>query len=302
MTSTDPLVATAGPAPSPFPPDFVWGAATAAYQIEGAARRGRPRRRRSGTPSPPRPGRIRGGDTGDVACDHYHRYARGRRADGRRSGLDAYRFSLAWPRLLPDGGGAAQPGRARLLRPARRRAARARASRPGSRSTTGTCRRRSRTPAAGRPATPPRASPSTPQVAAAALGDRVDALDHRSTSPGARRSSATARASTRRAAPSPAPRSRPATTCCSATAWRVAGAPRRRRPAARVGHHPQPLPGRRRPTRRRPTSDAARRYRRAAQPAVPRPAAARAATPADVLSDLRGRHGRRWLRPGDLAA
>ena len=41
MTSTDPLVATAGPAPLAFPPDFVWGAATAAYQVEGAASDGR---------------------------------------------------------------------------------------------------------------------------------------------------------------------------------------------------------------------------------------------------------------------
>ena len=56
-----------------FPPEFVWGAATAAYQIEGAAREdGRGESiwdRFSHTP-----GRVRNGDTGDVACDHYHRY------------------------------------------------------------------------------------------------------------------------------------------------------------------------------------------------------------------------------------
>src|SRR4029079_13844052 len=73
MTSTDPLVATAGPAPLAFPPDFVWGAATAAYQVEGAGRTdGR-------TPSiwdtfASGPGHIRNGDRADVACDHYHRY------------------------------------------------------------------------------------------------------------------------------------------------------------------------------------------------------------------------------------
>jgi beta-glucosidase len=84
-------------------PDFVWGAATSAYQIEGAvAEDGR-------APSIwdtfcRVPGAIAGGDTGDVACDHYHRW----RTDVdlmRRLGLDAYRFSISWPRVLPEGGG-----------------------------------------------------------------------------------------------------------------------------------------------------------------------------------------------------
>ncbi len=84
-------------------PDFVWGAATSAYQIEGAvAEDGR---------SPSIwdtfcrvPGAIDNGDTGDVACDHYHRW---REDIGlmRRLGLSAYRFSIAWPRVLPDGTG-----------------------------------------------------------------------------------------------------------------------------------------------------------------------------------------------------
>lgn len=84
-----------------FPPDFVWGAATASYQIEGAVTEdGRGESiwdRFSHTP-----GKVRGGDTGDVACDHYHRV----REDVRliaNLGVDAYRFSIAWPRVVPDG-------------------------------------------------------------------------------------------------------------------------------------------------------------------------------------------------------
>jgi beta-glucosidase len=93
--------------PEEFPPDFVWGAATAAYQVEGAATEdGR-------TPSiwdtfSALPGRVRGGDTGAVACDHYHRYADDVRlmAD---LGLAAYRFSISWPRLFHRGDGVVDP-------------------------------------------------------------------------------------------------------------------------------------------------------------------------------------------------
>ncbi|MEV4007770.1 GH1 family beta-glucosidase [Actinomadura sp. NPDC049753] len=86
-----------------FGPDFAWGAATSAYQVEGAvAEDGR-------APSIwdsfcRVPGAIAGGDTGDVACDHYHRWP----ADlalMAELGLRAYRFSIAWPRVLPAGGG-----------------------------------------------------------------------------------------------------------------------------------------------------------------------------------------------------
>jgi beta-glucosidase len=86
-----------------FPDGFVWGAATSSYQIEGAvAEDGRGQSiwdRFARTP-----GRTRGGQTGDVATDHYHRY----RDDVEimaELGLDAYRFSVAWPRVLPDGRG-----------------------------------------------------------------------------------------------------------------------------------------------------------------------------------------------------
>ena len=81
--------------------------------------------RASGTASARCPGAIKDGTDGDVACDHYHRYADDI-ALMRRLNLNAYRFSIAWPRVLPDGTRAGQPGRPRLLRPARRRPARRR--------------------------------------------------------------------------------------------------------------------------------------------------------------------------------
>lgn len=87
-----------------FPADFVWGVATASYQIEGAATEdGR-------APSiwdafSHTPGRVVNGDTGDVACDHYHRMPQDV-ALIRSLGVDAYRFSIAWPRVIPDGRGA----------------------------------------------------------------------------------------------------------------------------------------------------------------------------------------------------
>src|SRR5580693_4183376 len=88
-----------------FPAGFAWGAATAAYQVEGAANadgRG---------PSvwdtfSRTPGKVRGGDTGDVACDSYHRY-REDVALMAALGLDSYRFSISWPRVQPGGRGPA---------------------------------------------------------------------------------------------------------------------------------------------------------------------------------------------------
>lgn len=86
-----------------FPAGFVWGASTSAYQIEGAAHADG--RGPSIWDSYSRiPGKVSNGDTGDVACDHYHRYAEDV-ALMKRLGLDAYRFSIAWPRVLPDGRG-----------------------------------------------------------------------------------------------------------------------------------------------------------------------------------------------------
>lgn len=87
-----------------FPDGFLWGAATAAYQIEGSplADGAGPSiwHRFSHTP-----GRVANGDTGDVACDHYRRSA-GDVALMRELGLQAYRFSLSWSRILPEGRGA----------------------------------------------------------------------------------------------------------------------------------------------------------------------------------------------------
>jgi beta-glucosidase len=90
-----------------FPPGFVFGAATAAYQIEGGVREGGRGEsiwdRFSHTP-----GKTHQGQTGDVACDHYHRWREdvGLMADLK---LNAYRFSVAWPRILPQGSGAVNP-------------------------------------------------------------------------------------------------------------------------------------------------------------------------------------------------
>ena len=89
--------------PLAFPPGFTWGAATAAYQIEGGANADGKGRSVWDTFSHT-PGKVRGGDTGDIACDSYHRYRED--ADLLSSlGLSAYRFSVSWPRILPDGTG-----------------------------------------------------------------------------------------------------------------------------------------------------------------------------------------------------
>lgn len=88
-----------------FPPHFIFGAATASYQIEGAVR--------SGGRGPSiwdtfshTPGKVLHGDTGDVACDHYNRLEEDLDLL-QRYHLDAYRFSIAWPRIQPQGSGAA---------------------------------------------------------------------------------------------------------------------------------------------------------------------------------------------------
>ncbi|NED93897.1 beta-glucosidase [Phytoactinopolyspora alkaliphila] len=88
-----------------FPPGFRWGAATAAYQIEGAVHE-HSRGASIWDTFSHTPGSIADGTTADVACDHYHRY----RDDVRLMsdlGLAAYRFSVAWPRVQPDGRGPA---------------------------------------------------------------------------------------------------------------------------------------------------------------------------------------------------
>ena len=110
MTATDQAAAvrieTADP-PRRFPASFRWGTATAAYQIEGAAAQdGR-------TPSiwdtfSHTPGRVRNGDTGDIATDHYHRWEEDLRQLAGL-GVGSYRFSTSWPRVQPHGRGPANP-------------------------------------------------------------------------------------------------------------------------------------------------------------------------------------------------
>jgi beta-glucosidase len=87
-----------------FPAQFQWGVATSAYQIEGAANDGGRGPSIWDTYSRT-PGKVLNGDTGDVACDHYHRLESD--LDLIASlGVDAYRFSIAWPRVQPLGHGA----------------------------------------------------------------------------------------------------------------------------------------------------------------------------------------------------
>jgi beta-glucosidase len=85
-----------------FPPGFLFGAATAAYQIEGAAHEDG-RRDSIWDAFSREPGAVLNGDDGEVACDHYHRYV-GDVALMRRLGLQSYRFSTSWARIRPDGG------------------------------------------------------------------------------------------------------------------------------------------------------------------------------------------------------
>ena len=86
-----------------FPPGFVWGAATAAYQIEGAIEADG-RGVSIWDHFCATPGKVRNGDSGAVACDFYRRFPEDI-ALMRELGLDSFRFSIAWPRVLPDGTG-----------------------------------------------------------------------------------------------------------------------------------------------------------------------------------------------------
>ncbi len=108
-TLTPSLLSAAPPAPAgrSFPPGFLWGSATASYQVEGAVHEdGR-------GPSvwdtfSHTPGKVHAGDTGDVADDSYHRYKEDI-ALMKALGLKACRFSIAWSRIFPTGTGAANP-------------------------------------------------------------------------------------------------------------------------------------------------------------------------------------------------
>src|SRR5947209_6051247 len=93
---------------SGFPADFLWGGATSAYQVEGS-----PLADGAGPSIWQRfahtPGMMKNGDTGDIACDHYNRY-REDVAIMKALGLKAYRFSISWSRVLPEGTGRVNRG------------------------------------------------------------------------------------------------------------------------------------------------------------------------------------------------
>jgi beta-glucosidase len=94
-------------APAKFPQGFVWGTATSSYQIEGAVNEDG-RGRSIWDTFAHTPGKIEDGSNADRANDHYHRY---KEDVGliRDLGVKAYRFSIAWPRVFPEGSGAANP-------------------------------------------------------------------------------------------------------------------------------------------------------------------------------------------------
>ncbi|MFD4526694.1 GH1 family beta-glucosidase [Streptomyces sp. NPDC058470] len=95
------MIARMATSPLPqFPPTFLWGVSTSAHQIEGAADERAPSIWDTFTAEP---GHVKDGSTAEVACDHYHRY----REDVtllRNLGVDAYRFSVSWPRVNSPGG------------------------------------------------------------------------------------------------------------------------------------------------------------------------------------------------------
>ena len=106
-TPGDPGTLSDGRTRAAFRPDFLWGTATAAYQIEGS-----PQADGKG-PSiwdtfAHTPGRIAEGSTGDIACDHYVRWPEDV-ALMAELGVNAYRFSISWPRVLPTGAGDVEP-------------------------------------------------------------------------------------------------------------------------------------------------------------------------------------------------
>lgn len=90
-----------------FPEDFLWGAATSSYQIEGGHRDGGKGESIWDRFTALR-GRIKDGSTGKVACDHYHKY-REDVALMKELSLNAYRFSISWPRIMPTGKGNVNP-------------------------------------------------------------------------------------------------------------------------------------------------------------------------------------------------
>ncbi|PWC81327.1 beta-glucosidase [Azospirillum sp. TSH100] len=102
---SQPVSQAADAKPLSFPPDFRWGASTASYQIEGAL--DADGRGPCVWDTFTAQGRIMDGSSAAVTCDHYHRYSEDI-ALMKAAGFDSYRFSIAWPRILPTGAGAVE--------------------------------------------------------------------------------------------------------------------------------------------------------------------------------------------------
>jgi beta-glucosidase len=103
----DTRLPTDGHAPAGFPKDFLWGTATSSYQIEGAVNEDG-RGRSIWDTFTHTPGKIEDGSNGDRANEHFHRYKEDVRLI-KDLGVKAYRFSIAWPRVFPEGTGAPNP-------------------------------------------------------------------------------------------------------------------------------------------------------------------------------------------------
>ena len=98
-----------------FPKGFLWGSATASYQVEGAVNEDGRGKSIWDTFSHT-PGKVVENATGDIADDHYHRYKEDVQLM-KSLGVKSYRFSIAWPRVFPNGDGPANPEGARFLQP-----------------------------------------------------------------------------------------------------------------------------------------------------------------------------------------